>query len=149
LDGDLVYFHNGALKTFRSSLRGEFPRQIEAEPGGTVLAAAPYGGLIGLRMGKIQVLTKRNGLPCDGVLGFVEDNEKNWWLETPCGYVMVADSEVQRWWVHPDTQVQYRFFDVSEGARTRSVSCAWKSGSTSGRASHANYTTRCCRVFKR
>jgi signal transduction histidine kinase len=46
---------------------------------------------------------------------------------------MVADSEMQKWWAHPDTQVHYRLFDVSEGARTRSVSFNTSAKSPDGR----------------
>jgi signal transduction histidine kinase/ligand-binding sensor domain-containing protein len=139
LAGDLAHFQNGTLKVFPANVRGENARQIEAEPDGTVLLAAPNDALVGLRMGKIQRLAKSNGLPCDGVLGFVQDNQKNWWLETPCGYVMVADSEMQRWWIHPDILVQYRFFDISEGARTRTVSFNPSAKSPDGRLWFANW----------
>jgi signal transduction histidine kinase/ligand-binding sensor domain-containing protein len=122
VDGDLVRFHSGTVETFPLKLKGEWPRQIEAEPDGSVLVAAPDDGLLGLRMGNVQRLTKRNGLPCDGVLGFVRDDQKNWWLEAPCGYISVADSEMQKWWAHPDAVVQYGLFDTFDGARTQAVS---------------------------
>jgi len=120
--GDLVRFQNGAVQTFPLKLKGSWPRQIEAEPNGSVSVAAPDDGLLVVRMGSIERLTKKNGLPCDGVLGFVRDNEKNWWLEAPCGYISVADSEIQKWWAHPDTVVQYQFFDTLDGARPQAVS---------------------------
>jgi len=131
--GDLVRLHNGILEKFPLGIKSDFARQVEAEPDGSVLVAAPNDGLIGLRMGKVQRLTKSNGLPCDGVYGFVQDNAKNWWLETPCGYASVADTEMQRWWIHPDTRVQYRIFDVADGARTRSVSFNPSAKSPDGR----------------
>jgi signal transduction histidine kinase/ligand-binding sensor domain-containing protein len=140
LNGDLVHFQHGSVTIFPTHFTGENARQIEAEPDGTVLAAAPNDGLIGLRLGKIQRLTRSNGLPCDGVFAFVQDNEKNWWLETPCGYAMLADSEMQRWWIHPNTLVQYRFFDVSDGARTRTVSFNPSAKSLDGRLWFANWS---------
>ena len=119
--GDLVRIQNGAVQTFPLKLTGFPPRQIQAEPDGSVLVAVPNEGLLRFRVGKIQRLTKRNGLPCDGVFAFVQDNQKNWWLEAPCGYISIADSEMQRWWVHPDTIVRYRLFDTSDGASTALV----------------------------
>ena len=139
LAGNLVHLQNGAMKTFPLSLKGDVPRQIEAEPDGSVLMAVPDGGLIGMRMGKIQRLTKSNDLPCDGVYGFLEDNEKSWWLETPCGYVMVADSEIRRWWIHPESVVKYRFFGLSDGARTHTVSFNTSAKSPDGRLWFANH----------
>jgi signal transduction histidine kinase len=122
VDGDLVRFHDGVVQTFQLKLKGDLPRQIEAEPDGSVLLAAPTDGLIRWSLGSFQRLTTKNGLPCDGLLGFVRDDEKQWWLETPCGYIFVADSEMQRWWLHADTVVQYRLFDSLDGARTNLVS---------------------------
>jgi len=138
LAGDLVRLHDRVMEKFPAGINGEVVRQVEAEPDGSVLAAAPDDGLIGLRMGKIQRLTKSNGLPCDGVNAFLQDNEKNWWLETACGYVMFADSEMQRWWVHPETVVKYRFFDISDGARTRTASFNTSAKSPDGRLWFAN-----------
>ena len=120
--GDLVRFQNGAVQTFQLKLKGELPHQIEAESDGSILLAAPTDGLIGLRRESFQRLTMKNGLPCDGVLGFVRDDKKQWWLEAPCGYIFVADSEMQRWWEHPDTVVQYQLLDTLDGARTNLVS---------------------------
>ena len=114
--GDLARIQNGALQTVPLKLKGDAPRQIEAEPDGSVLVAAQKEGLLGLRKGNIQRLTKRNGLPCDGVLGFVRDDQKNWWLQTPCGFIYIANSEMQRWWAEPDTVVQYQLFDILDGA---------------------------------
>jgi signal transduction histidine kinase/ligand-binding sensor domain-containing protein len=131
--GDLVRLHDRALEKFSLGIKGDFARQLEVEPDGSVLVAAPVDALIGLRMGKAQRLTKSNGLPCDGVYGFVQDNEKSWWLEAPCGYISVADSEMQRWWIHPDTRVQYRLFDVADGARPRAVSFNSTAKSPDGR----------------
>jgi signal transduction histidine kinase/ligand-binding sensor domain-containing protein len=118
---DLVRFQNGAVQTFPLKIKGELPRQIEAELDGSVLVAAPNDALIDLRPGSIQRLTKKNGLPCDGVLGFARDDQKNWWLEAPCGYLLVADSEMQRWFEHPDIIVQYQLFDALDGARNHVI----------------------------
>jgi streptogramin lyase len=117
LDGNLVLLQHGALRKFPLHIAGEQPRQIEAEPDGSVLVASPNAGLVRLRMGKVQRLTKKNGLPCDGVFGFVRDDDKVLWLEAPCGYIAIADSEIRRWWARPDAAVQYRLFDHLDGAR--------------------------------
>jgi signal transduction histidine kinase len=121
LDGNLALFRNGVVQTFPLKIRGVHPLQIEAESDGSVLAAGASGGLIGLRQGRIQQLTVKNGIPCDGAYAFVRDQRNNLWLETPCGYLSVADSEIQRWWTHPDVIVHYRLFDTSDGARTNQI----------------------------
>ena len=138
LAGDVVRFQNLAIQTYQLKLRSP-AHQIEAEPDGSILVAAPTEGLIGLRSGNFQRLTKKNGLPCDGVLGFVQDNQKNWWLEAPCGYIVVADSEMQRWWGHPDTVVHHRLFDAFDGARTRIVTFNPATKSPDGRLWFASF----------
>ena len=52
-----------------------------AEADGSVLAAFD-DGLVELRQGKVQRMATKNGLPCDGVMSFIEDNEKRWWLNS-------------------------------------------------------------------
>ena len=66
--------------------------QIIAHADGSVLAALD-DGLVGLRQGKVQRMTKKNGLPCDSVISFIQDSAKRWWLYTECGVVELPDSE--------------------------------------------------------
>ena len=47
-----------------------------------------------MRRGKVQRMTTKNGLPCEGIISFVEDKEKRWWLNTQCGIVEFSDSEL-------------------------------------------------------
>lgn len=115
--GELVLFHHGVLKSFplHSNLT-DSPNQIMAQADGSVLAA--YGdGLVGLRQGKIQRLTTRNGLPCEYIYSFVQDKDKHWWLYTPCGVIDFPDSELQRWWINPEAVLQTRLYDTLDGAR--------------------------------
>ena len=66
--------------------------QIIAQADGSVLAGSA-DGLVGLRQGKVQRMTTKNGLPCNFVISFIEDKEKHWWLYTDCGVVELADSD--------------------------------------------------------
>ena len=117
LDGDLVRFRHGALEKFSLQATGDrVSHQIIANADGSVLAASA-DGLVGLRQDKVQRLTKKNGLPCDSVISFIEDGAKRWWLYTECGVVELPDSEIQRWWANPEAVVQIRMYDVLDGAR--------------------------------
>ena len=123
LDGKLVSLNKNKVDIFPMNLKGDpFVRQIEVQPDGSVMAAAYDDGLISLRAGAVQRLNKQNGLPCDGVFGFNRDDRKNWWLSTPCGYVELADSEVQKWRTDPKAVLQFRLLDALDGARTGSTS---------------------------
>jgi PAS domain S-box-containing protein len=116
LTGDLAFFREGIASTFRLNLKGKWwVHQIAVDPDGSVIAASD-DGLVMLRDGRVQRLSKENGLPCDGVNGFAVDDKKHLWLNTPCGFVEIAASDVQRWRMHPDTMVQARLFGTLDGA---------------------------------
>ena len=116
--GDIALFQNGVLeRKFPVNLAGNSVADlILAQADGSVLAGST-DGLFGLRDGKAQRMTKKNGLPCNWVYSFVEDKEKRWWFYTECGVVELPDSELQRWWANPETIVQGRLYDVLDGAR--------------------------------
>ena len=118
LQGDMALLRNGILETKVTLNRGGSPlhRQIIAEADGSILAGTE-SGLVGLRMGKVQRMTTKNGLPCDFIITFIEDKEKRWWLYTRCGVVEFSDSELQRWWANPDAIVQDRVYDTFDGAQ--------------------------------
>lgn len=120
--GGLTFFRDGTAHPSPLKLkRGSWAYQIAVDPDGSVITASD-DGLVMLRDGKVQRLGKENGLPCDGVNGFAVDDNKNLWLNTPCGLLEIAASDVQRWWIHPDTIVQARLFSALDGARPGPVS---------------------------
>jgi PAS domain S-box-containing protein len=122
VSGDLTFFKEGITRTFPLKLkRGSWPHQIAVDPDGSVITASD-DGLVVLRAGNVQHLGKENGLPCDGVDGFVWDDNRNLWLNAPCGFLEIAASDVQRWWIHPDAIVQARAFGTLDGARPGRVS---------------------------
>ena len=117
LKGDLALFRHGVVDKFALNPKGNpVSHQIIANTDGSVLAASD-DGLVGLRQHKVQRMTKKNGLPCDSVISFIEDNVKRWWLYTGCGVVELPDSELQRWWANPEAVVQTHVDDVFDGAR--------------------------------
>lgn len=115
--GDLVLFRGGVLKPHPTGAHGNpSPNQIVAQADGSVLAAFD-DGLVGLRQGTAQRMTTKNGLPCEGILSFVQTGDKRWWLNTFCGVVEFPDSELQRWWADPEAVIRTRVYDVLDGAR--------------------------------
>ncbi|HZW91398.1 MAG TPA: two-component regulator propeller domain-containing protein [Candidatus Eremiobacteraceae bacterium] len=117
LKGDVALFRHGVVEKFALNPKG-YPvsHQIIADADGSVLAASE-DGLVGLRQDKVQRMTKKNGLPCDSVISFIEDDAKHWWLYTGCGVVELPDSELERWWANPVAVVQTHVYDVLDGAR--------------------------------
>jgi signal transduction histidine kinase len=116
---------NETLVLFRDGVQKEFPtgsatnlrtNYLTVPADGTVMASFD-DGLVGLRQGKAQRITTKNGLPCNAVYSFIEDKQKSWWLLTECGIVEFPDSELQRWWANPEAVVQTRLYDALDGAR--------------------------------
>jgi len=115
LKGDLVRFRHGVVENFPLNAKGDpFIHQIIANADGSVLAGSA-DGVVGLRQGKIQRLTTKNGLPCNFVTSFIQDKEKNWWLYTDCGIVELHNSELQRWWTDPDALLHLLVYDELDG----------------------------------
>jgi PAS domain S-box-containing protein len=114
-DGDLARYQQGHVEIFRF----EHPansrvNQMLLSSDGSVLGATTFG-LIGWSSGKQRTLNARNGLPCDGVNGIVEDGSGALWLYMQCGLVEVAKADLQRWWAQPNVSLQPRVFDVFDG----------------------------------
>ncbi len=115
LKGDLALFRHGVVQQFPlGAQRDPISHQIIANADGSVLASSA-NGLVGVREGKVQRMTMRNGLRCNVVTSFIEDKEKRWWLFTDCGISELADSELQRWWANPETVLQTRVYDQFDG----------------------------------
>jgi signal transduction histidine kinase/ligand-binding sensor domain-containing protein len=117
--GNIVHFRNGGIETeFPLNPGGSpFNREIISLKDGSVLAGSENGLVYWSGAGPRR-LTKKNGLPCDSVTAFIEDQANRWWLHTGCGVVQFADSELQRWRNDPETVIQTRVYDVLDGARS-------------------------------
>ena len=94
-------------------------RHIVAGADGSVLVGSE-NGLVGWRAGKVQRMTTQNGLPCDFVIAFTQDKEKDWWLYTRCGVVGFSDPEPQKRRANPDAMVRNRVYDAFDGAQPTS-----------------------------
>ena len=113
----LVLFRDGVQKEFPTGSAANLrTNHLIVQADGSVMASFD-DGLVGLRQGKAQRMTTKNGLPCNAVYSFIEDKQKSWWLLTECGIVELPDSELQRWWANPEAVVQTRLYDALDGAR--------------------------------
>ena len=113
----LVLFRDGVQKEFPTGAPANLhANYLVVQADGSVMASFD-DGLVGLRQGKAQRLTTKNGLPCNAIYSFIEDKKKTWWLLTECGIVELPDSELQRWWANPDAVVRTKVYDAVDGAR--------------------------------
>lgn len=121
----LAYFQDGKIRASYIATEGlgrGLVGNLQLDADGT-LWAAMEGGLSRLKDGKVETLTAQHGLPCDGVLWVIEDDDRAFWLYTACGLARVARSEVEAWAAavekDKDTKqrVQATVFDNSDGVR--------------------------------
>jgi signal transduction histidine kinase/ligand-binding sensor domain-containing protein len=115
--GDLVRYKNGhaELIAFQHAPDSQV-EQLLVDPDGGVMAAAAFG-VMGWKAGRKQMLTVRNGLPCNSVLAMIPDDAGNMWFYTQCGLVEMAASELKRWWQQPDAVLKTTVFDEFDGFR--------------------------------
>jgi signal transduction histidine kinase/ligand-binding sensor domain-containing protein len=117
LNGDLARYRGGRLETFRFEHTPDSRvTQMLINSDGSVLGATAFG-LIGWSNGKQQTLTSRNGLPCDGVNGIVEDGSGALWLYMQCGLAEIARTDLQTWWAQPGVRLQPTVFDPFDGVQ--------------------------------
>ncbi len=114
--GDLARFHDGQMQVIPFPHEADsMVRQVVVSPDGTVMAATTRAGMIAWRRGRTQTLTKRNGLPCNEINGFLWDTRQDLWLHTACGLIDIDHAEIERWWESSNTIVSFRSFDAIDG----------------------------------
>ncbi len=117
-NGDLARYREGRLETFpkKQGASNQPVQNLLADSDGSIWAATS-NGLMRWKDGKEETLDSRNDLPCDSVLSVLRDPGGSIWLYTGCGVVAIADSEMGKWWEHPDAKVKLTFFDAVDGAQ--------------------------------
>jgi signal transduction histidine kinase/ligand-binding sensor domain-containing protein len=138
--GGLARYRDGKLETFSVSQSKAVlaARDLWVDSDGATLAATNLG-LFRWKDGKRNILSSRNGLPCDSINAMVRDNLGSLWLSTECGYVVIADSELEKWWKQPDSSVKVSTLDGFDGAQPGAASfCPVASKSGDGRLWFAN-----------
>ena len=113
--GNLARFSDGHTEviSFPHSIDSDV-RQVVVNSDDSVFGTTAFG-LVAWRNGKTQILTSRNGLPCNGIVGAVWDNTGNLWLDTECALVKIAKADMQRWWNDSASNVFPKTFDAFDG----------------------------------
>jgi signal transduction histidine kinase/streptogramin lyase len=116
-NGNLARLRSGHIEVFPFPHDGDSDvRQVMIASDGSVYGTTAFG-LIAWWNGKSQILTSRNGLPCDGIIGVIQDNQGALWLYTECGLVEVEKAELQRWWADPLTIIASKSFGAFDGVQ--------------------------------
>jgi signal transduction histidine kinase/ligand-binding sensor domain-containing protein len=119
LNGDLASYKDGKLFVYPGPHQpvGANPlREISTTPDGAVFAAY-NSGLAEWRNGALHALSLNNGLPCRSVISYLRDERQNLYLNMECGIVSISAEEMERWWNHPETNVKFKHYNSSDGAR--------------------------------
>lgn len=78
-------------------------------------------GLFRWKDGEVKNLGINHGLPCSLIFSVIKDDHGSLWMYTNCGLVSISQSELEKWWDHPDNRVVMTTFDASEGVRPGSA----------------------------
>jgi signal transduction histidine kinase/ligand-binding sensor domain-containing protein len=114
-NGDLARFHDGQAEVFPSPGGPKsYVYQVVVNPDGTVFATTS-AGLIGWKDGTSRLLSSKNGLPCDSVIGAARDNQDALWLDTGCGLARIGKEDMSRWWRDDTVVLAPRILDASDG----------------------------------
>jgi signal transduction histidine kinase/ligand-binding sensor domain-containing protein len=119
--GGVSYFTNNQVRASFAAADGlgaGSVADLRLDPDGT-LWAATEGGLSRLKNGRVATLTRKSGLPCDTVQWILEDDGHSFWLNTACGLVRIARSDLDAWASDPSHTTKAMVFDSSDGVRSR------------------------------
>ncbi len=118
MSGDLARFRSGKTEIFTFA---DHPntrvKALFAAPDGSILGGTEFG-VVGWKNGRQQILSVRNGLPCNDINGLISDDQDDLWLYTGCGLIEISKDEVKRWWDEPEGKLKMRVFDVLDGVQT-------------------------------
>jgi signal transduction histidine kinase/ligand-binding sensor domain-containing protein len=118
MNGNLARFRSGKTEIFTfANHPNTRVKALFAAPDGSILGGTEFG-VVGWKNGRQQILTVRNGLPCNDTNGLISDDQGNLWLYTGCGLVEIPKDEVQRWWAEPEGKLKVRVFDVLDGVQS-------------------------------
>jgi ligand-binding sensor domain-containing protein/signal transduction histidine kinase len=115
IDGDLARYQSGKTEIFHfANHPSSRVNELIAASNGSILGATAFG-VVGWKDGRQQILTIRNGLPCDSIHALVQDKENDLWLYAQCGLIEIANEDLQRWWQRSDARIKLRVFDGADG----------------------------------
>jgi signal transduction histidine kinase/ligand-binding sensor domain-containing protein len=118
-EGGVVLLKDGQVDrsfTAKDGLGDGRVGQLRLDPDGT-LWAATEGGLSRIRGESIATLSGANGLPCDGVVWMLRDDDGSYWLDTVCGLLRIGRADMAAWIADRRHKVEPAVFDVLDGVR--------------------------------
>ena len=126
-EGGVLYFKDGVVRasfTTANGLGKGHVAGIRLDQNGALWAATQEGGLSRIKDGRVATLTTNNGLPCDTIHWSIEDDDHSLWLNTACGLVRIARTELDAWIADPKQRIETTLWDAADGVGLTSTSPA-------------------------
>jgi signal transduction histidine kinase/ligand-binding sensor domain-containing protein len=144
MSGDLARLKANRLDIFRfknssTPSSGSMVNQILITLDGAVFGATSFG-LIAWKDRSQQVLTIKNGLPCNVIYSLIADNQDTLWLYTQCGLVGIPNAELQKWWRDSNSTLQLYTVGAADGAQPAWVPFEGATKLPDGELWFANYS---------
>jgi len=127
-NGGVLYFKDGQVRasfTTANGLGKGHVASIRLAQNGALWAATQEGGLSRIKDDHVATLTTNNGLPCDTIHWSIEDDDHSLWLNTACGLVRIAPTELDAWVADPKHTVVTTTWNASDGVGLASTSPAY------------------------
>jgi signal transduction histidine kinase/ligand-binding sensor domain-containing protein len=127
-DGDVLFFKDGHVRasyTAAAGLGKGHVAGLRLDRDGALWAATQEGGLSRIKDGRVATLTTNNGLPCDTIHWSIEDDDRSLWLNTACGLVRIARTELDAWIANPKRRIETTLWDAADGVGLTSTSPAY------------------------
>jgi signal transduction histidine kinase/ligand-binding sensor domain-containing protein len=119
--GEIGFFKDGRVVErygAKDGLAEGIIRDLQVDNDGGVWAGT-RSGLAHLKSGKISVMSRKNGLPCDAVHWMRRDKDHNVWLYTECGLVAFPEGDLSSWLADPShTVVIVHYLDNTDGVES-------------------------------
>jgi signal transduction histidine kinase len=127
-DGDVLFFKDGQVRgsyTAAAGLGKGHVAGLRLDRDGALWAATQEGGLSRIKDSRVATLTTNNGLPCDTIHWSIEDDDRSLWLNTACGLVRIARTELDAWIADPKRRIETTLWDAADGVGLASTSPAY------------------------
>jgi signal transduction histidine kinase/ligand-binding sensor domain-containing protein len=93
-------------------------RHLLADPDGSLWAATHDGILHRTVEGRLTMLSRTQGLPCNAIYSLIFDGQHGLWASTACGYLEIEVAELQKWLRDPKASISVRLLGSAEGSRS-------------------------------
>jgi len=100
-EGGISYFASGKIResyTAADGLGGGSVTSLQVEKDGTLWAATD-SGLSRMKNGRFATLDRKDGLACNPIHWMIQDDDHSFWLDTQCGLLRLARSEIDTWFL--------------------------------------------------